>query len=264
VAWVDLHSHVLPGIDDGPPTEADSLAMAAVAARAGTRVLAATPHVRSDWPDVLPHEVAGRVAALNDELRARGIDLEVVPGGEVALIEAIELPLEALRAVTLGGNGRDLLVETPSGPLPGTFEQLLDAVVRRGFRVLLAHPEHNPDLQRDPSRLAGIAAAGIHVQVTAGSFASSRKAPWRRAAIAMLRGGWVHVIASDAHSATWRPPVLIEGLEAAAAAVPEAAGEIEWLARDAPAAILAGTDLPPRPPRATTVRRRGLLGLLRG
>jgi len=260
--WIDLHSHILPGIDDGPRTLEDALAMASVASRAGTRVIAATPHVRDDHPEVVPGEILGRVAALNAELVDRGIGLEVVPGGEVGIVDALERPQEDLRLVTLGANGQDLLVETPHGPLPASFERLLAAVQARGFRVILAHPEHNPDFQRDPARLAAIADTGILLQLTASSLARGRS-PWQRAAVHVLRGGIAHVLASDAHSAGWRPPVLADGMEGAAHAVPEAAGELEWMARDVPAAILAGLALPPRPPRGEAPRR-GLLSRLRG
>ena len=260
--WVDLHSHVLPGIDDGPAGIDDALAMAAVAASAGTAVLAATPHVRADYPAVVPSEVGPAVAGFNATLRERGIALEVVPGGEVALIEALERPLEELRCVTLAANGRDLLVETPHGALPSGFERLLGAVRARGFRVLLAHPEHSHDFQREPERLGALVADGFLVQLTAGSFASSRKRPWRKLALRALEAGWVHVLASDAHSAGWRPPVLGTGMRAAVDAGAATQEELEWLARDAPRAILAGAELPPRPPRSPRPRRRPLSRLL--
>ena len=261
--WVDLHSHVLPGIDDGPATMIDSLAMALVAAGAGTRVLAATPHVRSDHPEVRIEELAGRVADLNGRLAERNVDLSIVGGGEVALTEALERPVEELRLVTLAGNGRDLLVDTPHGPLPSSFETLVLAVAGRGFRVVLAHPEHNPDFQREPERLGALAEAGVLLQVTAGSFTASRKAAWRKLAERLLREGWAHVLASDAHSASWRPPVLGDGIQAAERAVPEAAGELEWMARDVPAAIVAGGELPERPARPSAPARARRFGLRR-
>jgi protein-tyrosine phosphatase len=262
VGWVDLHSHVLPGIDDGPRTLEDALAMATVAVQAGTAVLAATPHVRADHPEVRPDEIADRVAGFNAELARRGIALEVVPGGEVGLVEALELPDDELRLVTLGANGRDLLVETPHGALPSAFERLVDAVRDRGFRVILAHPEHGPDFQRDPRRLGAMVAQGVLLQITAASLTPGRD-PWRRLATHVLREGWAHVLASDAHSAGWRPPVLGDGIEGGARSVAGAEPELEWMARDVPRAILAGADLPARPARAPQ-GGRGLLARLRG
>ncbi len=254
---VDLHSHVLHGIDDGPKSLVDSLAMAKVAALAGTRVLAATPHVRADHPAVVPAEIPGRVASLNAELRERGIDLEVVPGGEVALTDALQRDVAELRHVTLGGNGRDLLVETPHEHLPSGFERLLAAVAERGFRVVLAHPEINADLQRDPERLERIARSGVLLQITAASLAGSSRAPATRLALRAVRERWAHVVASDGHRANWRPPSLVEGLAAAVRRAPEATALLEWMAGAAPAAILVGRALPPAPPPGLAVRRRG-------
>jgi protein-tyrosine phosphatase len=261
--WIDLHSHVLPGIDDGAEDLDDALAMAAMAAQGGTEVLAATPHVRSDYPAVVPGELAERVARLNVAIESEGIPLRVVGGGEVSLLDALERSDEDLRAVTLGG-GDTLLVETPLGPLPGNLEGLLGSIAARGFRVLLAHPEHSPDLQRTPERLGRLAAQGIMLQLTAGSFASPRRAPWRRAAVVALREGSAHVIASDAHSSTWRRPLLANGLAAAEEAVPVSRAEIAWLARDVPRALLDAEPLPPRPSRADGHRRRGMLGRVLG
>jgi protein-tyrosine phosphatase len=261
--WIDLHSHVLPGIDDGAEDLEDALAMAAMAAQSGTEVLAATPHVRSDHPAVVPGELAERVARLNCEIAARAIALRVVVGGEVSLLDALERPDEELRAVTLGG-GDTLLVETPLGPLPGNLEGLLASIAARGFRVLLAHPEHSPDLQRTPERLGRLADQGVLLQLTGGSFTSSRRAPWRRAATVALREGWAHVIASDAHSSTWRRPILARGLAAAEEAVPGARAQIEWMARDVPRALLNRGSLPARPSVGEGHRRRGVLSRVFG
>lgn len=243
---IDLHTHVLHAIDDGPATIEDSLAMGIIAARDGTRVLAATPHVREDHPRVEPAELAGRVAALDAQMTERGVDIRIVSGGEVALVDALERTEAELRAVTLGANGRDLLVETPHRSLPLSFEDLLAGVAARGFRVVLAHPEISRELQREPERLGRIAGAGVLVQVTASALTAPRSAAGRLAWHA-IGEGWVHVLASDAHSPTWRPPTLAAALDAARAAHPEADATLEWMVGEAPRAILAGEPLPPRP-----------------
>lgn len=252
---VDLHNHVLHGIDDGPATIEDSLAMGIMAARDGTRVLAATPHVREDYPGVEPAELAGRVAALDEQLSERGVDIRIVSGGEVALVDALERPEAELRAVTLGANGRDLLVETPHHGLSPSFEDLLAGVSARGFRVVLAHPEISRELQRDPERLGRIADAGVLVQVTASALGAPRSRAGRLAWRA-IGEGWVHVLASDAHSPSWRPPTLAVALDAARAVHPEAAATLEWMVTEAPRAILAGEPLPPRPPLELKRRSR--------
>lgn len=249
---IDLHAHVLPGIDDGPATEAQAVDVVAAVAREGVRTLAATPHVRPDHPAVRPAELADRTAALAERCRAAGVtEVELVAAGEVDLAWAQTADDEALAAASYGGRGRDLLVETPYGELPGGFEELVFRVSARGFRVLLAHPERNPTLQRDPRRLQALVRRGTLLQLTAAALASEdRRSQSRRLAFALLRDGVAHVIASDRHG----PDIERAGLQAGlAAAGREVGARATWMVTDAPAAILAGDPLPPAP---AAVRRR--------
>jgi protein-tyrosine phosphatase len=256
-AMIDIHTHVLHGIDDGPDDTVGSVAMAHLAAERGTRTLVATPHVRGDHKKVVVEEIQERARTLNRLVRDYGIDVFIVPGGEVGLSRALEMSDEQLELVTLGGNGRDLLIESPYGQLPSVFESLLDTLVQRGFRITLAHPELNPSFQADPERLGRLAADGVVVQVTSASLTGRRSAA-RALAMRALANGWVSIIATDAHSAEWRPPDLNPGLQAARRALPGAADEIEWMVTEAPLAIVQGRDLPPRPARRAGGERRGL------
>ena len=140
---IDLHSHLLPGLDDGPADVEGSVALAREAAAAGVAVMAATPHLRADFPDVRVEEVETRAEQLRERLREEAIALEIVAGGEVDVLWAQRASDEMLRAASYGGRGTDLLVETPYGPVPEMFEDLLFRIQVRGFRVLLAHPERN-------------------------------------------------------------------------------------------------------------------------
>ncbi|TMK39538.1 MAG: hypothetical protein E6G56_10580 [Actinobacteria bacterium] len=255
---IDLHSHVLPGIDDGPAELAGSLAMAEVAARSGTRRIVATPHLREDFPDVRPSELASRVAELNREFARAGVELEVLPGAEVDISAALEASDEDLRAATLAGNGTDLLLETPYGALPSIFENLLASVRSRGFRVTLAHPELNPSFQLHADRLGRLVEDGVLVQITARSL--QRRSPARPLALTAIERGWGSALASDAHSADWRPPTLGEHLHEAARRHPGLAARLGWMTEAAPAAILAGSELPQAPP----AQREGFLKRLLG
>ncbi|HEV3229441.1 MAG TPA: CpsB/CapC family capsule biosynthesis tyrosine phosphatase [Solirubrobacteraceae bacterium] len=260
---IDLHSHVLPGIDDGPADLAGSIAMAQVAADGGTRWLVATPHLREDYPAVRPEELRARVADLNAALHRRGVELEVLSGAEIDLSAALELSDADLRAASLGGGGRDLLIESPYGPLPPMFESLLATVTARGFRVTLAHPEHNPSFREEPERLASLVASGVLVQVTSGSLRGGRRSGSRRLALIAIETGWAHVLASDAHSSDWRPPTLAADVRELEREEPGLAARLRWMTDDAPRAILAGGALPPAP-RVRSNRRRRLLGRLSG
>lgn len=243
---IDLHTHVLPGLDDGPADLAGSVAVAEVAAHGGTRTLVATPHLRADHPAVQAADVAARARALSDHLRERGLPVEVLPGAEVDLDLAAELTDEQLARATLAGNGSDLLVETPYGPLPDDFEDRLLALAGRGFRLTLAHPERHHDLSAE--RLGALVERGVLVQLTARSLGG-------RAAKVLLERGWAHVIASDAHGLDVRPPDLGARLRQAIAAFPHAAAELEWMVTAAPRAILDGRPLPERPARERRRRR---------
>ena len=245
---IDLHSHLLPGIDDGPDDLEHSLQLAEAAAAQGTRVLAATPHLRGDFPDVRPEELAQRCDEIRAAIGEAGIELDVVQGGEVGVQWGVHASDDELRAGSYGGNGRDLLVETPYGGLTDGFEQLLLSLAGRGYRLLLAHPENNQTFQDQPERLRDLVAAGVLLQVTARSLIrpDRRRGP-RPLAEWLVREGLAHVLASDAHSGReLRPPALGAGAEAAAALVGEA--RARWLVEDAPAAVLAGEPLPELPP----------------
>jgi len=254
---IDLHSHVLPGIDDGPADLAGSVVMAQVAAETGTQRLVATPHLREDHPAVRPRELGGRVAELNAILARQHVDLEVLSGAEVDLSAALELDDDQLRLGTLAANGTDLLIETPHGPIPSIFEGLLGRVRARGFRVTLAHPELNPTFQAEPERLARLAADGVLLQITARSLRPARRSRSRALAVRAVEEGWCHVLASDAHAADWRPPRLGVELAEAQERMPALAERLHWMTHDAPAAILAGAPLGSPTPIAGP-RRRGL------
>lgn len=237
---IDLHTHILPGIDDGPPDLSGSLAMAEVACRNGIATLVATPHVSEDFPDVEPRAIAAMAREVEASFEHYGIPLRVAPGAELAISRAVDMDDDELRALTLGANGRDLLLETPHGPLPSLFAEVARGLQRRGFRITIAHPELSRQLQSDPRLLRVLVGEGALVQVTAASLAErwSRRGRFARR---LLRDGLVHVVASDSHSAEWRPPDLGPAL---------ALGAIgRWLTETVPAAILAGTDVPAPPAR---------------
>jgi protein-tyrosine phosphatase len=252
---IDLHCHLLPGIDDGPATVDGSVELAAALVADGVRTAAATPHVRADHPDVVPAELRERREALRRAIAAAGIDLEVVSGGELDLGRGLEASDEELRLVSLGKGGRYLLVETPYSPLPSLFEQQLFELEVRGFGLLLAHPERNPSFQADPERLAEVAARGALLQITAASLVPGRRrSATTRLARALVERGLAHVLASDAHGAAVKRAPISAGLQVAR----ELAGaRADSMVTDAPAAILAG-ERPALPP-ATPGRRRGLL-----
>ena len=257
---IDIHTHILHGLDDGPAQLAGSLDFARAAVAAGTRTIVATPHIRDDYPFELDARDE-RLSDLRAALEEHEIPIELVGGGEVSLAKSLDMSTEDLHRVSLGG-GPYLLVESPYGPATDLLEQTLFNLQTRGFRPVLAHPERSPSFQTDLDRLATLVERGIATSITAASIAGRFGRTVRRAAIEMLNAGLVHDIASDAHDTSRRPPDLRPGIESLdETGLREVDAAARWFTAEAPAAMLAGEALPPAP-RAR--RQRGLVaGLFR-
>jgi protein-tyrosine phosphatase len=245
---IDLHSHVLPGVDDGAETLEGSLDILRAAAEAGITQIAATPHVRDDYPTT-PETMERGVADLNAAARAAGIAVEVLTGGELDRAFAQRLDDEALRRFGLGGNPAVLLVEFPYYGWPLELRELVFHLGARGFQVVLAHPERNGEVQQSPGRVRELVDDGVLVQLTAASIDGRGGRSAGACARTLLDENLAHLIATDAHS----PAVRAIGMTAAAEALRNS--ELaRWLTHDVPSALVTGTPLPPRPQR----RARGL------
>lgn len=258
--YVDIHAHVLHGIDDGPSELFDALAMLRAAALSGTATIVATPHVRSDFPDVDVHQLADRCAELRADLVREAIDIEIVCGAEVALSWAIDADDEELRLASYGQRGTDLLIETPPTISVG-LETLLYELRMRGFRITLAHPERSRQFQADDSPLRELVAQGVLLQMNASSLlASDHASRSRRLGRQLCSDGLVHALASDGHRANdWRPVTqLSEAIPVAAEIV--GTERAQWMAEAAPAAIIEGVELPVPPAIAPPSRRPRLFG----
>jgi protein-tyrosine phosphatase len=246
---IDLHSHILPGIDDGPETLEASVEMARAAVEDGIEIVAATPHVRSDFPTTAA-EMERLVGEVEAALAEQSIPLQLRTGGEIALDELAVLGDEELRRFSLGGNGRYLLVEFPYHGWPLHVHNLIDAMGRRGFAIVFAHPERNAEIQRRPAELRPLVDAGALVQLTAASVDGRLGRRARRASFRLLELDLAHLLASDAHS----PSLRQIGLGAATREI----GDVDlahWLTVVAPAAVLRGEAPPARPSTKRGLRR---------
>jgi len=241
---IDLHCHVLPGVDDGPRELSAALALARAAAEAGATVLVATPHIDLRWR-LEPLQLPARVAALQRELDERGIALQLRVGGEIALPRLPDLDEQELDTVRLGG-GPYLLLECPLEPASWDFDVALMRLRERGESILLAHPERCPLFQREPQRLAQLVRAGLLCSITAGSMWGQFGSLARAFCARLLHDGLVHDVASDAHDARRRPPGLGEAFASMERELPGISAQRRWLTQLAPEAILNGTPLPPR------------------
>lgn len=252
---IDLHSHILPGLDDGVRTVEDALELARAAAAEGVEAIAATPHVRADYPTTAAQMEQG-VAELAAALERAGMALRVLPGGELDLEWLSQLEPDEVRRFTLGGSGRYVLLEFPYAGWPIALLPTIARLGAAGLTPLLAHPERNSSVQERPGRLAEAIGAGALAQVTSASVEGRLGRRAQAAARRLLELGLVDVIASDSHGAEVRS----FGLRAAADSLGDP-GLARYLTVEAPAAIVAGR---PLEPGSRQLRRRFSISRMMG
>lgn len=217
---IDIHSHILPETDDGARDLNEALAMARIAAQDGITHLFATPHHKS-FQTLSRQEVAHRVTNLQASLAAAGIDLIIVPGFEVRLEPDM---FEDWQRETAGplGHSRYVLTEPFFHQYDRHMEAMLFEMFERGYIPVMAHPERIQPIQENLSLIEPFLKRGGLTQITAHSLTGYHGERARLVALTMLREGLVHILASDAHHAHRRPPVLSAGVEVAATIVGEA------------------------------------------
>lgn len=237
---VDLHCHLLPGIDDGPETLEDALRLARHAVASGIEKSVVTPHILPDRYDNTLPEIREATARFRAELAERRIPLELGYAAEIRIGPEVISLVDEEQLPTLGSvdEHRIVLLEFPdSHILPGSGK-LVAWLLNRKIRPLIAHPERNKEVMRDLNAIAPFVQAGCWLQVTAGSVYGVFGPRCRERARQLLERGWVTVLASDAHFTPARMPELEPGR----AAAEEIVGATEsWrLVRERPAAITAG------------------------
>jgi protein-tyrosine phosphatase len=209
---LDVHSHVLPGLDDGPRTLGRALRLCEVYVAEGVSTVVATPHLGDGVHAVTAAAIRRRVEQLTLACERRGLPLALLPGSEARVHPELLQAFDAGELLTVADNGRYLLLEFHLQRVP-PIAGLLFELARRGVQPILCHPERHPDFWRRPELLAELVDQGCLVQVTAGSLLGAYGPPAQRTARRLLSAGLVHVVASDAHSARARPPRLRRAAE---------------------------------------------------
>jgi protein-tyrosine phosphatase len=207
LAIIDVHSHLLAGLDDGPRTLDESLRMCELYLTQGVTTVIATPHMCDRRYRVSPEGVRSGVEELLAACQRRSLDLAILPGGDVRLEPGLLDAVDGGEVLTLAETGKYLLLELPLQTAP-RIDELIFELSLRGIAPILSHPERNIELQRKPQRLAWFVARDCLVQITADSlFGRLGPAP-KLAAEKFLEAGLVHMVASDAHSSGSRRPDL--------------------------------------------------------
>lgn len=207
---VDIHSHPLPGIDDGSESFRDSLGMLCVAARNGTRVMIATPHRYWGGRENTPGLIRSLTAAVKAELEQRNVAsrITLLPGQEIPLRRETADELLDGKVLSLADAGRYCLVEPPFDHMPSWTAEALARIVTVGIRPVFAHPERNSAVQADPEMVREFVAAGALLQLTAMSIEGVNGRRALDAATWILEQGLAGLVSSDSHSPSWRPPTL--------------------------------------------------------
>jgi protein-tyrosine phosphatase len=246
---IDLHAHILPALDDGARDLDDALELARAAVADGVHTIAATPHVRGDYPTTA-EQVEEGVRALRAAFARENIELELLPGGELSLDALAELDDEAVRRFGLGGNRNVILIEMPYVGFPTELGAAVRRLRDKRITPLIAHPERNADVHNDPERLEALIRSGALVQITAASIDGRLGRTTRATTERLLELELAHTLASDAHT----PDIRAAGLSQARRAVGDALGR--WLTEDVPDALIRGIALTTRPPYERAGTRR--------
>ena len=207
---IDIHSHILPGIDDGAKTLHESIQIGRCAEKNGITNMIATPHYDREDP-VFNEKVQRMVKELNRLLNEESIDLVIHPGTEAFLNPETLMDFEKKKILTLN-NSRYVLVEFPLEYQPPQVQELLYQIRLMGYTPIIAHPERYRDVHRDPNIVKGWVEQGNLVQINATSVVGVAGRSAQTTAKHLIRHSMVHLIGSDAHSPRNRRPRLKEAI----------------------------------------------------
>ncbi len=212
IPLVDMHCHLLAGLDDGPRTEEDALAMCRIAYDTGTRIAAAGAHQNERWKAVTPDRIrqaAGRLARMLSEA---GIALTVFPCAEVMAHPEVDASWRKGELLSVADRGQYLLLEMPND----RYVDLTDTITKlqqAGVRPILAHPERYEELLHEPGRIEKLIKLGCLVQVSSGSITAPKSGRDEKALKSWFKRGVVHLLGSDGHSPRRRPPKMGEAYQ---------------------------------------------------
>ncbi len=237
---IDIHSHLLPGIDDGAARMDQSLVLARHAVANGITHMVITPHIQPGTYDNSRSTIAAAFDLFVVALQEHNIPLHVAMAAEVRLCpEVLPMLMDGTLPLYVGLNGnRTMLLELPHSHIPPGTEQLIGWLQGKGVAVLIAHPERNKEMMHNCDKVCPFIEMGCMLQLTAASVAGRFGETSRAAAEYMLRQGWVSLLATDAHNLNFRPPQLSEGLQAASAIIGEK--EARALVYDNPWSLVGG------------------------
>ena len=249
---IDIHIHILPGIDDGPDDMDEALAMCRQATADGVTRLVAAPHMLNGMYDVTPDMAREGVVELRRRLEEEGIDLDVAVGADVHVTTDLPDLLAQGEVLTIGDHGRHIMLELSQDVMPPGLLDVLFELQLASVTPIITHPERNLEVQSDPDALLPLVEAGNLVQVTADSLTGRFGERPQRCVRELMERRLAHFVASDAHSATRRKPGLSGAREVVNELLSEEEAQEMFVSR--PALVLDGGHVEPPEPAA---KRKG-------
>lgn len=253
---IDLHTHILAGLDDGAKTEVETIQMVKLAYENGIRTILATPHhMNRTYMNEKP-VIEAHVKELNALLQSHEISMRILPGQELRIYGQVVDDLHQGKIQTLN-NSKYLLIEFPSNEVPNYTEQLFFDLLREGIVPVIAHPERNRELIRNPEKLYDLVKQGALAQVTSGSLTGVFGKEIEKVSHDFLSRNLIHFLATDAHNLNTRTFDLREAYER----VEKAHGsELVYLLQDNSELVIRNQNVNKQEP-ARGKKRRRFLGL---
>jgi protein-tyrosine phosphatase len=209
---IDLHCHILPNVDDGPQSLAESVEMAKQAVEQGIKTIIATPHHRNEKYENHGLTIFRQVEEFNRVLRDENLDLSVLPGQETRIFGEMVEGLGSGEILPLD-QGKYVFVELPSGHVPRYTSQLLFDIQLKGFVPIIVHPERNQEIVENPEVLYQLVKKGALTQVTASSVSGHFGKAIKKFSLQLIEANLVHFVASDAHNTSSRGFKMVEAFE---------------------------------------------------
>lgn len=205
---IDVHCHILPGVDDGPETLDESLDMVREAINQGVTAAVATPHHKHTKYENVKQDIIKHVEELNEAIIRAGLEFTVLPGQEIRLYGELLSDLETGDLLTINNTNKYLFIELPSNHVPRYTDRMLYQLQLDGFTPVIVHPERNSEFVENPSLLYQLVKKGAITQVTASSITGEFGKKIKKFALSLLDSNQAHVIGSDSHNTTNRKNCL--------------------------------------------------------
>lgn len=201
---IDIHCHILPGIDDGAKDINDSIEMAKQAVNEGITSIIATPHHKNGKYENTKQQIIQKVAELNQALQQQNIPLQILPGQESRIYGEMLEDYHKGQLLSLNNTGKYIFVELPSSHVPRYTEKLLFDLQLQGLTPIIVHPERNTEIIESPDLLYNLVKKGACSQVTAASLTGAFGKKIKKFSLQLIETNLTHFIASDAHNVSTR------------------------------------------------------------